>query len=64
MVLPDAYGRGCSESSGTVDLSAFDTNEEGAVTRIKVNFTHFCDGNSAGLNGSIDLHLAPLFSYL
>ncbi len=57
-------GRGCSESSGSVDLSAFDTNEEGAVTRIKLNFTHFCDGNSAGLNGVIDLHLAPLFSYL
>ena len=57
-------GRGCSESSGTVHLSAFDTNEEGAVTRIKINFTHFCDGNSAGLNGAIDLHLSPLFSYL
>ena len=59
-----ASGRGCSERSGKRNVKLYKRNEQGSVTRLKIDFTHFCDGNTSGLKGHMDLKLKPLFSYL
>jgi hypothetical protein len=54
-------GRGCSSRLGDYVIKEYQRNEQDAVVRLKMDFTHYCDDNSNGLIGNMDLILKPIF---
>ncbi len=54
-------GRGCSTRKGDYVIKKYQRNDQDAVTRLKMEFTHYCDDASDGLNGNMNLILEPLF---
>jgi hypothetical protein len=51
-------GHGCKSVTGSFTVISVDYAASGALSRVKLNFTQFCDVVSIPLTGSLDLRMS------
>jgi hypothetical protein len=49
-------GRGCNQSTGTLNIKGIETDAEGDVTALYALITQYCDGSTVPLKGTIRYH--------